>query len=293
MTIFEDLLATVARGADPGPFALLRRDGRDRLDVLVGPVTTVDRLADIPLPDPAPAGPATLAVVPYRQIAERGFACVDDGSPLECLRVSAYQTVSLTRAVAALPDAAVTNGGGFDRGDEEYAEMVGAVLTEEIGRGGASTVYLAEDLKHGRKVAIKLFRPAPGGSYEPQRFLREIRIAARLAHPQILPLHDSGEIEPDRPGAPRLLYFVMPYAGCESLRNRLSREGPLPVAEAVRAIGISVPSYYRWRSEYGGLKLDQVKRLKQLEAENARLRKAVADLTLEKVILKEAASGNF
>ena len=65
------------------------------------------------------------------------------------------------------------------------------------------------------------------------------------------------------------------------------------VAEAVRAIGVTEPTYYRWRSEYGGLKLDQVKRLKQLEAENACLRKAVADLTLEKVILKEAASGNF
>ena len=107
-------------------------------------------------------------------------------------------------------------------------------IEEEIGRGGASTVYLAEDLKHGRKVAIKLFRPAPGGSYEPQRFLREIRIAARLAHPQILPLHDSGEVEPDRPDGPRLLYFVMPYAGCESLRNRLAREGPLPVDVALR-----------------------------------------------------------
>lgn len=65
------------------------------------------------------------------------------------------------------------------------------------------------------------------------------------------------------------------------------------VAEAVRAIGVTEAAYYRWRSEYGGLKLDQVKRLKQLEAENARLRQAVADLTLEKVILKEAASGNF
>ena len=65
------------------------------------------------------------------------------------------------------------------------------------------------------------------------------------------------------------------------------------VAEAVRAIGVTEPTYYRWRSEYGGLKLDQVKRLKRLEAENARLRQAVADLTLEKVILKEAASGNF
>jgi putative transposase len=63
------------------------------------------------------------------------------------------------------------------------------------------------------------------------------------------------------------------------------------VAEAVRAIGVTEPTYYRWRTEFGGLKLDEVKRLKELERENARLRKAVSDLTLEKVILKEAASG--
>ncbi len=64
------------------------------------------------------------------------------------------------------------------------------------------------------------------------------------------------------------------------------------VADAVRAIGVTEPTYYRWRTEFGGLKLDQVRRLKELERENARLRKAVSDLTLEKVILKEAASGN-
>ena len=66
-----------------------------------------------------------------------------------------------------------------------------------------------------------------------------------------------------------------------------------PVAEAVRAIGVTEPTYYRWRTEFGGLKLDQVKRLKELERENARLRKAISDLTLEKVILKEAASGKW
>ena len=66
-----------------------------------------------------------------------------------------------------------------------------------------------------------------------------------------------------------------------------------PVAEAVRAIGVTEVTYYRWRSEYGGLKGDQVRRLKELEAENARLRRAVADLTLDKQILKEAASGNY
>jgi len=66
-----------------------------------------------------------------------------------------------------------------------------------------------------------------------------------------------------------------------------------PVAEAIRTIGVTEPTYYRWRAEYGGLKLDQVRRLKQLEQENGRLRRAISDLTLEKLILKEAASGNF
>ncbi len=66
-----------------------------------------------------------------------------------------------------------------------------------------------------------------------------------------------------------------------------------PVAEAIRAIGVTEVTYYRWRNEYGGLKGDQVKRLKELEAENARLRRAVSDLTLDKMILKEAAKGNF
>jgi transposase-like protein len=65
------------------------------------------------------------------------------------------------------------------------------------------------------------------------------------------------------------------------------------VAEGARAIGVTEATYYRWRAEYGGLKLDQVRRLKQLEQENGRLRRAVSDLTLEKPILKEAASGNF
>jgi transposase-like protein len=65
------------------------------------------------------------------------------------------------------------------------------------------------------------------------------------------------------------------------------------VAEAVRAIGVTEVTYYRWRKEYGGLKGDQVKRLKELEAENARLRRAVSDLTLDKMILAEAARGNY
>jgi len=72
----------------------------------------------------------------------------------------------------------------------------------------------------------------------------------------------------------------------------LSSQGKT-VAEAVRAIGVTEVTYYRWRKEYGGLKGDQVKRLKELEAENARLRRAVSDLTLDKMILAEAARGNY
>jgi serine/threonine-protein kinase len=91
-----------------------------------------------------------------------------------------------------------------------------------------ATVYLAEDLKHARKVAIKVLLPGGGAQpYEPQRFLREIRIAARLSHPQILPVHDSGECD-------GMLYFVMPYAGCETLRDRLKVEGALPIDSALR-----------------------------------------------------------
>ena len=102
-------------------------------------------------------------------------------------------------------------------------------IEEEIGHGGMAAVYLAEDLRHARKVAIKVLLPGSGGAqaYEPQRFLREIRIAARLSHPQILPVHDSGEFD-------GMLYFVMPYAGCETLRDRLSKEGALPIDVAVR-----------------------------------------------------------
>ncbi|HEV7364943.1 MAG TPA: protein kinase [Gemmatimonadales bacterium] len=100
-------------------------------------------------------------------------------------------------------------------------------IEEEIGRGGMASVYLAEDLKHGRKVAIKVLLPGSTHAYEPQRFLREIRIAARLSHPQILPVHDSGECD-------GMLYFVMPYAGCETLRDRLVREGSLPLDAALR-----------------------------------------------------------
>jgi len=97
----------------------------------------------------------------------------------------------------------------------------------ELGRGGMATVYRAEDLRHSRPVAVKVLRPGQRGGYEPERFLREVRIAARLTHPQIVPVHDSGE----RDG---VLYYVMPLIGGESLRERLTRETRLPVDQALR-----------------------------------------------------------
>ena len=101
-------------------------------------------------------------------------------------------------------------------------------LERPIGRGGMATIYLAEDLRHGRQVAVKVLRPdLPGYGELPERFLREVRFAARLVHPHILPVHDSGRAGPH-------LYYVMPYLSGESLRERLDREGTLAVDEAIR-----------------------------------------------------------
>src|SRR5947209_10163269 len=90
-----------------------------------------------------------------------------------------------------------------------------------------ATVYLAEDLKHHRKVAIKVLKPDLAAALGPERFLREIEIAAGLSHPHILPLHDSGE-------AGGLLYYVMPFVEGESLRDRLNREQQLPLEDALQ-----------------------------------------------------------
>ena len=104
------------------------------------------------------------------------------------------------------------------------------VLERELGRGGMATVYLGRDLKHMRQVAVKVLRPELAAVVGPDRFLREIAFASRLTHPHILPLHDSGD-------AGGLLYYVMPFVEGESLRERLRREGPLPIEEALRIAG--------------------------------------------------------
>jgi len=100
-------------------------------------------------------------------------------------------------------------------------------LEEEIGAGGMATVYLAEDLRHDRRVAVKVLRPELAAVIGAERFLAEIKLTANLQHPHILPLFDSGE-------ADSFLFYVMPFVEGESLRDRLQREKQLPVDEAVR-----------------------------------------------------------
>jgi TolB-like protein/tRNA A-37 threonylcarbamoyl transferase component Bud32/Flp pilus assembly protein TadD len=99
-------------------------------------------------------------------------------------------------------------------------------LGQEIGRGGMATVYRAHDLKHDRRVAVKILLPEVAASLGTDRFLQEIRFVAGLNHPHILPLHDSGEAE-------GFLYYVMPYVEGETLRDRLTREKQLPVEETL------------------------------------------------------------
>lgn len=147
MTRPTDPLAAVAAGLDPGPFALVRRAGEDHLELFTGGVRTVDRLADLPLPEGG-TGPRTLALVPYRQVAERGFACVDDGTPLECLVIAEHRRVPLGEVVAALPDAPVrTRDAAFDISDAEYADTVGRVLAEEIGHGAGANFVIHRTLR--------------------------------------------------------------------------------------------------------------------------------------------------
>jgi len=99
-------------------------------------------------------------------------------------------------------------------------------IERELGSGGMATVYLADDMKHHRKVAVKVLRPELASAIGPDRFLREIEIVAKLNHPHILALYDSGE-------ADGFLFYVMPYVKGESLRQRLHREKLLPIEEAI------------------------------------------------------------
>src|SRR5690349_25067376 len=122
------------------------------------------------------------------------------------------------------------------------------LVDRELGQGGMATVYLAEDLKHHRKVALKVLRPELAATLGPERFFREIEVAARLQHPHILPLHDSGEAE-------GFLYYVMPFVDGETLRAKLNRETQLGIDEAV-GIAVSVADALDYAHRHGVIHRD-------------------------------------
>ncbi|HEX6316118.1 MAG TPA: protein kinase [Gemmatimonadaceae bacterium] len=152
-------------------------------------------------------------------------------------------------------------------------------IEREIGAGGMAIVYLAEDLKHRRRVAIKVLKPELAASLGSDRFLREIEIAARLSHPHILPLFDSG-------AANDLLYYVMPFVPGESLRSKLAREGRLPVDEALkltREIAAALGSAHHQGIVHRDIKPENI-----LLAEGIAL---VADFGIARALRSSRASG--
>jgi serine/threonine-protein kinase len=145
------------------------------------------------------------------------------GASSACQRDALAESGSAPYVLARTKTATVT-----DLLAQLSAALAGRYAIErELGRGGMAMVFLAEDVKHHRPVAIKLLQPELAAVLGGERFLREIEIAARLHHPHILPLYDSGE-------ADGLLYYVMPYAEGESLRDRLEREKQLPLDDALQ-----------------------------------------------------------
>jgi serine/threonine-protein kinase len=121
-------------------------------------------------------------------------------------------------------------------------------LERELGSGGMATVYLAQDLRHDRHVALKVLRPELAAVLGAERFLHEIKTTANLQHPHILPLHDSGEVD-------GTVFYVMPYVEGESLRDRLNREKQLPVEDAVR-IGREVAGALDYAHRHGVIHRD-------------------------------------
>jgi serine/threonine-protein kinase len=153
--------------------------------------------------------------------------CADDPS----LKVDLERFLAECEKGDSLIDRAVTERFAIllDDAPQDLPAILGDRFTieREVGRGGMATVFLAHDRKHDRPVAVKVLKRELAASLGSARFLREIRTAARLQHPHVMPLHDSGE-------ANGFLYYVMPYVQGESLRDRLTREGQLPLDEALR-----------------------------------------------------------
>jgi eukaryotic-like serine/threonine-protein kinase len=152
-------------------------------------------------------------------------------------------------------------------------------VVRELGHGGMAIVYLARDLRHDRDVAIKVLHPDLGAAIGADRFLREIRVAASLHHPNVVPLYDSGE-------ADGTLYYVMPVAGEESLRERLTRDGALSTAEAVR-LAREVASGLDYAHRHGVVHRD-------IKAENVLLHEGhalIADFGIAKALTAARTQG--
>ncbi|PKL93723.1 MAG: hypothetical protein CVV20_02195, partial [Gemmatimonadetes bacterium HGW-Gemmatimonadetes-1] len=149
-------------------------------------------------------------------------ACTDDPelrSEVSRMLSAHLRTGLLDRSIAPLEDEDL-------QGRLSQALAGRYVIEETLGAGGMATVFLGHEAKHDRKVVLKVLQPGVAARIGAARFLVEVRIAARLSHPHILTLIDSGEVD-------GLLYYVMPYVAGESLRERLVRDGALPAAEAV------------------------------------------------------------
>jgi Tol biopolymer transport system component/tRNA A-37 threonylcarbamoyl transferase component Bud32 len=143
--------------------------------------------------------------------------------PTACSRGTTTSAWAAEQATPSRPDVS-------DRDDRLFAALRDRYRIErELGAGGMATVYLAEDLKHQRLVAVKVLRPELAASLGHDRFLREISIAAKLHHSHIVPVYDSGQSD-------GFLFYVMPFVDGQSLRDRLSGESQLPLLEAVRIL---------------------------------------------------------
>jgi Tol biopolymer transport system component len=156
-------------------------------------------------------------------------------------------------------------------------------IERRLGEGGMATVYLAEDLKHDRKVALKVLRQELGMVLGADRFLQEIRTTARLQHPHILPLYDSGSTTAARGGGTGLLYYVMPYIQGETLREKLDRERQLGVDEAV-SIATEVADALQHAHEQGVIHRD-------IKPENILLRNGRAFVADFGIALAVSAAG--
>jgi len=198
---------------------------------------------------------AALELEPSERAAFLEDACGHDVTliaELSALLKACERAEELLSAPAAIAYAPL-----LDEPMPELPQLLGGRyhIVREIGRGGMATVYLADDPKHGRQVAVKVLHTDVARLIGPERFMREIEIAARLSHPHILPLHDSGEALSEGGDGPGFLYFVSPFVSGESLHDRLTREPRLATAEVLR-LGREVAQALDYAHRQGVVHLD-------------------------------------